>query len=432
MKSQRFDAGTLSSPKNLPNGFVRADAFLTRSGVFLYRNADGSVRRELRPDAEVFNEDSLDTLRLTSLTMGHPRKPVTVDNARSLSIGTVGQDVRQDGRRVRATITVNDGDSIAAMKRGTRQISCGYWCDLDMTPGVTEDGESYDAVQKNIVYNHVAVVDRGRAGPDVAARLDGWEGAESVAVMVADQDDNCDDRSQNVVVDEIKTSPGADGADRKDEGKNMKRKITLDGVPYEFEADDTAFQAISKAINVGNTRADEIQAKMDSESEEHQKALDAEKARADAAEEKAADAEKKLAEVGSPEAFRARLDARLELERSAGEILGDEFKSDASDEDLRKAVIAKVSDVALEGKSDAYVEARYDAAVETFKKNAEAGKKAKESVAKSRAAALTSDGGEEDLIAKAKAKAKERNDALWKEPLAVSKDRAPENISVSG
>lgn len=188
-RAQRFDAGELSSPKRLPNGFLRADSFLTRAGVFVYRNLDGSERREYRPPDVVFSEDSLDTLRMTALTMGHPSRPVTADNARGLSIGSVGQDVRREGDRVRATITVTDGESIGTMARGRRQLSCGYWATVENVSGVTEDGEEYDAIQREIVYNHVAVVDRGRAGPDVAARLDAYDEGADVAIMVLDDVD---------------------------------------------------------------------------------------------------------------------------------------------------------------------------------------------------------------------------------------------------
>src|SRR5690606_28507268 len=44
-----------------------------------------------------------------------------------------------------------------------KEISLGYKCQLDPTPG-TWNGESYDAVQKNIVVNHVALGPKGWGG----------------------------------------------------------------------------------------------------------------------------------------------------------------------------------------------------------------------------------------------------------------------------
>lgn len=51
-------------------------------------------------------------------------------------------------------------------KRGRRQWSCAYRYTPDMTPGNFE-GLQYDGVMRNIIGNHVALVDEGRAGPDV-------------------------------------------------------------------------------------------------------------------------------------------------------------------------------------------------------------------------------------------------------------------------
>ncbi len=47
-----------------------------------------------------------------------------------------------------------------------KELSCGYGYRPDMTPGVYE-GQPYDGVMRDIVGNHVALVKKGRAGPDV-------------------------------------------------------------------------------------------------------------------------------------------------------------------------------------------------------------------------------------------------------------------------
>jgi hypothetical protein len=56
---QRYDVVELSKPKRYPNGWLRADAFLTRPGVFEYLEADGRIRPELRTPDEVFDASSL-------------------------------------------------------------------------------------------------------------------------------------------------------------------------------------------------------------------------------------------------------------------------------------------------------------------------------------------------------------------------------------
>ena len=47
------------------------------------------------------------------------------------------------------------------------ELSCAYRYDIDMTPGVSPEGESYDGRMTAIVGNHVALVIEGRAGSDV-------------------------------------------------------------------------------------------------------------------------------------------------------------------------------------------------------------------------------------------------------------------------
>jgi hypothetical protein len=72
-----------------------------------------------------------------------------------------------------ARLVIQDADLLLAIEKGDRrEVSCGYSCDLLDTPGVTPEGVKYDKIQTNIVYNHVAIVEQGRAGSRVALRLD--------------------------------------------------------------------------------------------------------------------------------------------------------------------------------------------------------------------------------------------------------------------
>lgn len=168
----RFDVGALRPPKRLPNGCLRVDAYLTRTGVFTYRNPDGTERREYRPPTEVFKADSLGTFAMVPVTDDHPPEMVTASNAKQYLRGTTGEAVRQDGDRVACTMMITDAELVSKIEAGKVEVSCGYETDLREEPGVTPDGQRYDAVQTNIRGNHVAVVTTGRAGPEVRIRLD--------------------------------------------------------------------------------------------------------------------------------------------------------------------------------------------------------------------------------------------------------------------
>lgn len=175
MKSAvRFDVGTLGALSRTPTGGLVVPANVTRIGVFPYRFADGTSRRELRPAEEVFAPASLESLTDVPITDRHPSDLVTADTYRELSRGHVRPGARPEGAFVVADLAVQDADLVGKIERGEAvENSCGYVCDFDPTPGVF-DGEPYDVVQRNIRYNHVALGPRGwgRGGREVALRLD--------------------------------------------------------------------------------------------------------------------------------------------------------------------------------------------------------------------------------------------------------------------
>ena len=176
---RRFDRGTLKPPKIRADGSIRFDGYLTRSGVFLYRREDGSIKREWRSPEEVFKADSLATLELATVTNDHPVDFVTPANAKTLAVGSVGDTIVVEDSKVRASIAIVDAETIKAITDGKREISCGYECTIVDESGITPDGEPYDTRQVGIVYNHVAIVDRGRAGPQVRLNFDAAEQVDS-------------------------------------------------------------------------------------------------------------------------------------------------------------------------------------------------------------------------------------------------------------
>lgn len=179
----REDTGTLAPARRLDDGRVILDATMTRSGVFEYCNPDGTIRREYRPPAAVFEQSSMASLALVPVTDDHPPVMVTAANADEYTVGQVTEAIRRDGNHLAGRIVVNSASTIARMDAGKREISCGYHCDLDMVPGVSPEGEHFDTSQSNIRYNHLAIVERGRAG-SARVRMDGAFQMQARAVDV--------------------------------------------------------------------------------------------------------------------------------------------------------------------------------------------------------------------------------------------------------
>ena len=175
----------MGSVESTPQGGIRVPSRPTRVGVFAYRTPDGATRREYRPPEEVFSPASLATLAAAPVTDLHPANPVDPTNWKTLAVGHVGEDVHQDGDHVAASLLIQDQGAIGKVQAGERcELSAGYTCDLESSPGVTPQGEEFDAIQRTIRYNHVAMgpTGWGRQGPSVAMRLDSGDAFEVPAI----------------------------------------------------------------------------------------------------------------------------------------------------------------------------------------------------------------------------------------------------------
>lgn len=289
------------------SGGVRVPATISRTGCQRYGD-----RVEYRPETEVFSADSLATLPAAAVTRGHPSEPVTAANWKALSVGHVAETPAARKRIdqedwIETSVVISDADTQAAVERGdVVEVSAGYTCDIDPTPGVAPDGTRYDAVQRNIRFNHLAVLGQGekaRAGAEAKLRLD---------------------------------------------GKHMV-KIVIDGVEYD-KGSDAHIAAITagkdKQIAAEKARADQAQARADkAEAERDLAKKDADEAKAAAA----------------PERLDAAVSARLKLRADAARLLPAEYKFDGkSDAQVRTDAVTHAK-VDVAGKSADYVAAYFDA-----------------------------------------------------------------------
>lgn len=349
MLVQRFDVASLGNAERTPQGFLRIPAYLTRCGVLEYKRPDGSIVRELRPREEVFKADSLATLSAAPVTDLHPTQMVTPKNVRELQIGHVSERVREDGKMVAGHVTVQEESAIAAVQAGKRkELSCGYQCRIDATPG-TYEGERYDQVQRDIVYNHVAIGPKnwGRAGRDVALRTDSSEEPpkEELDVFRLDKAD--------AVSVAISASPG-------DGGKHMDLVvIRVDGL--DVSTDKQGAQIVEKAISKIEERADAAEAALLDMTAERDKL----QGRVDQLEADAKKLKEEKAQLEDPKRLDERVQARSALQAQAGRVLPEDFKYDGlSTRAIQEAVLVAIApDLELKQRSDEYVSARFDQAM---------------------------------------------------------------------
>jgi hypothetical protein len=371
----RYDRGltALGAPVVDSNGFIEVHTRMARTGVQVYRRADGIEIREYRSPEVV--KESLESFKNLPVTNAHPPEMVTPANVKQYATGTVGEELTFDGEWIVGRIKLWD-EKVKTDAKARPAVSCGYSCELDETPGVSPNGEGYDCQQINVKGNHFAVaVDAARAGPLAIARLDSGD-----AVSIFETDNT------GMLPLKVKEKP------------NMAQ-LKIDGLV--FEVTDANMQAVidkalterEQKIAAANKRADESEAaraEAEKKRSEAQAKLDAEIERANADAEKMVKcdecsgngeckncdgkgefpkkmdtADRRAASLGRMVEKRAH--ARGALLSEARRHLGANEKLDGkTDIDIKRAIVLKLKPKAkLDGQSDAYIQARYDDAIET-------------------------------------------------------------------
>lgn len=315
-----FDKARLPRMETTPEGYLRGEAIVTRTGVFQYLNGDGTVRKELRHPDDILTQDSLDSLKMIPVTLDHPAGPVDANSSAKLSVGMTGETVRVDGRNVLVSMTITNADAIAAIKAGKQELSLGYSLDLSEEAG-NWNGDAYSHRQRGVVYNHLAVVDTARAGRDARLNMDG------ASVLLEEED-------------------------------KAMIKVNIDGLSYDAAPEvGLAMEKLRKANADAATAQADLQKRLDAAQGE----LDAQKEATKAAQ----DALEASKSEHDDAAIAKRVTARIALETSARRFVGDADLAALSDRQVREAALkAGNAAIVLDGRSDDYVTARFDAALE--------------------------------------------------------------------
>lgn len=304
-------------------GFLRVPGKAARIGIQEYLaselglkdRAPNDIIRVYRPAEEVFNDESLQSYLGSDVTNNHPSVLVDASTYRNTSVGVVTSTGRQDGDFVTVDMIIKDKDAIKAVESGKCELSAGYTAVYDDTPGITPEGEPYDFRQTQIKINHVAIVDRARAGA-------------------------------NARIFDEKT------------GGTMPVNITLDSGRVIDAADASNAQVVADAFDRLQKRVNDAEA-----------AQQTAQALCDAAQEKVVE----LTAKTSDEAIKSRVDTIARVTDSARKIAGDKFSCDSVDvtEIQRSALAIKRPKVDWADKSSVYVQAAFDEAMEKMEEEEE-------------------------------------------------------------
>lgn len=156
---------------------------ISKAGIFPYSgrqlgltgpDAD-RIFQVLRPPEELGNPECVESFKLLPWIDEHvmlgPVAQEMTDRALPAEKkgvqGVIGEEVFFKDGVLYANIKAFSSTLAALIQAGKRELSAGYRCIYDMTAGVW-NGLRYDAIQRNIRGNHLALVTEGRMGPDVA------------------------------------------------------------------------------------------------------------------------------------------------------------------------------------------------------------------------------------------------------------------------
>lgn len=329
------DRVAIDSPRLTSDGYMVATVRCARTGCQQYRASElglmgDAIVTVYRPESAVFDKASLATYAGKPVTVNHPPEMVTADNWKEYAAGEVGGEIARDGEFVVVPMKLMDAAAIKAVQDGTREISMGYTTPLEMQDGVAPDGTQYQAVQTGpIKINHLAIVPKARGG----SKLRIGDGAEKWGA-----------------------SPLTDAEEKEAFMADNLRKIMVDGL--QVETTDAGAAAITK---LQSALSDAMKAKKEADDEYAEKMAekDAELAKKDAAISKLEGEKLTDAQLDARVAARADLVAKAKAVADGVEVAG------LSDADIRKAAVAKaLGDAAIEGKPQAYIDARFDILVE--------------------------------------------------------------------
>ncbi|MFC6202584.1 DUF2213 domain-containing protein [Lactiplantibacillus nangangensis] len=341
MQVTRYDRAEITDSHLTDEGYLDVKACpISRSGVFPYYFADGTMLREAKLPSDL--QDGVGSFNNKPVTNEHPQEFVSARNINKYSVGMTHSNAHmQDGQMV-VDMTITDPTTIQEIHDGKRrELSIGFKADVERRSGEFA-GQHYDAVQTNIKGNHVAVVSAGRAGHDVSIpHFDSKDATLSTQIL--------DD--------------GYAGTTKNDQGGTKMKKIIIDGATYELAEDAAA--AVQNEQNKATTGATSLEEanktiaglkkqieSLKSDNNDAKKSSSTNEAKADAAQSELKSMQDSMQDL---------IDARVQLQADAAQRLDDSFDfKGKSSRDIKTAVIlASHKDLNLDGKDDAYVDGAY-------------------------------------------------------------------------
>ena len=319
------DKVTIGENKIDPNtGFMHTPVVICRSGIqgYLGRelgltgNDAQKIFNVLRHPEDVTDPESVATYENIIATDEHPNdRWIYIDNVKEHQRGQVS-NVKVAGDTIEGLLTITDQDLIDKIQKGKVEVSLGYAYKLIAEDG-EYNGEPYQFRYTDMIANHLSIVEKGRCGEQCRITDDNYA----------------------TITDEIPNQRVVD------------MKIMINGI--EFDVDDALGEAIMAERAAKESDMEEttkMAEDMEEEVVEVKKANDKLQARVDAAN----DSKMTDAKINELVVERAGLVA------FAQGVCGDSMPDSTEPLAIKTAVVEKHFNISMDGKSAAYIDARFD------------------------------------------------------------------------
>jgi len=342
-------------------GFLKARISIARPGVFPYTKSDGTISYEAKLPEDLFSKATLDSIIGAPIVDTHPKTSdqlVTSENYKEYAKGNVSNPHIENNEIV-GIATYYDPVLIDKIKnRKQNEVSIGYQYQPSRQHGIL-DNKNYSSADKNIIINHIAMEEHGRAGDRIKVHLD-KKGAGNMAIIwKVDGDDTSnsftyrkfDGTTDIQVASEILQELQAIKNDAKEKVKeNVSLQSTIDQLTKEVaqfktdKKDEKGEKDVLAKLEIANDMSKEWEKKFDA----------------------LALSVPDLVEKGTKEKFEL-----VEFAKS----VSSEMKIDGlSNKEIKLQIIAKglpfKDGIKVDSMSDEIIEARYDAACDLMRTKA--------------------------------------------------------------
>lgn len=239
--------------------FLVTDNPISKSGVFQYlgRNIPNApdpdkMYNVYRPESELNNPETIKSAQLLPIIDDHEMLGEGATPAERKGIhGVTGEDVHFKNGVLYANLKVLSETLKEKIDGGKKELSCGFYNEWKQERGNFE-GKQYDYIQTDILFNHIALVDAGRMGKDVAV-LDEKDnpknkGVKMDAEMKKEVMDMIKDAMSNYSKDmeEKKKSEDMEKEKKKSEDEEAKKEDEKKSEDAKKEEDEKAKSTDSK------------------------------------------------------------------------------------------------------------------------------------------------------------------------------------------